>query len=242
MSMPNPRPASSRAAGRPSRSASNTSTPHVAQTNGEAAPERDNNPDNTHAAPSPVIIKKYANRRLYNTETSCYITLENLADMVRTGREFSVFDAKSGEDITRSVLTQIIVEEENKGRAMLPTTFLRQLIGFYGDSLQSIVPRYLEEAMSTFAHQQQQMRSAVQQTMGSFFPFASSSTLEEVSRQNMAMIEKAMSLFNPFYKGPATPVSEKQEELSSTEQEIIQLKEEIKTLKDQLKREKNAFE
>ncbi|AHJ63884.1 Methyl-accepting chemotaxis protein [Granulibacter bethesdensis] len=241
MSMPNPRPASSRAAGRPSRSVKNASMHHVAQANGEAAPDQDDSQDDSHGAPPPVIIKKYANRRLYNTETSCYITLENLADMVRTGREFSVFDAKSGEDITRSVLTQIIVDEENKGRAMLPTTFLRQLIGFYGDSLQSIVPRYLEEAMSTFAHQQQQMRSAVQHTMGSFFPFASSSTLEEVSRQNMAMIEKAMSLFNPFYKGPETPVSEKQEERFSADQEIIQLKEEIKALKDQLKKAQSNF-
>jgi polyhydroxyalkanoate synthesis repressor PhaR len=146
----------------------------------------------------PVVVKKYANRRLYNTESSSYITLENLADMIRAGRDFVVYDAKSGEDITRGVLTQIIVDEESKGRAMLPTTFLRQLIGLYGDSLQGLVPRYLEQAMATFGRQQEQMRVAMKQTMGNFFPFG----IEEVSRQNMAMMERAMSLFSPLYRAP----------------------------------------
>mgnify|MGYP001600165887 CR=1 FL=1 len=99
----------------------------------------------------PVVVKKYANRRLYNTESSSYITLDTLAEMVRSGRDFVVYDAKTGEDITRTVLTQIIVEEESKGRAMLPTGFLRQLIGFYGDSMQSVVPKYLEQAMGAVA-------------------------------------------------------------------------------------------
>ena len=99
----------------------------------------------------PVVVKKYANRRLYNTESSSYITLDSLAEMVRIGRDFVVYDAKSGEDITRSVLTQIIVEEESKGKAMLPTGFLRQLIGFYGDSMQGVVPNYLETAMSALS-------------------------------------------------------------------------------------------
>src|ERR1700750_1827958 len=107
----------------------------------------------------PVVVKKYANRRLYNTESSSYITLDNLAEMVRLGRDFVVYDAKSGDDITRSVLTQIIVEEEGKGQNLLPTTFLRQLIGFYGGSMQGLVPKYLDEAMSAFAQQQEQMRS-----------------------------------------------------------------------------------
>jgi polyhydroxyalkanoate synthesis repressor PhaR len=150
-------------------------------------------PDNKPTAP-PVVVKKYANRRLYNTESSSYITLETLAEMVREGRDFVVYDAKTGDDITRGVLTQIIVEEENKGRAMLPTGFLRQLIGFYGDSVQTLVPRYLEQALSSFARQQEQMRQAVTQTMGSFFPFGR----EEVGRQNLAMMERAMSLFAPF--------------------------------------------
>ena len=149
------------------------------------------------AAQPLVVVKKYANRRLYNTETSSYITLENLADMVRAGRDFAVYDAKSGEDITRSVLTQIIVEEESKGRALLPTAFLRQLIGFYGDSMQTLVPRFLEQAMSNFAQQQQEVRAAVQKTMGNFFPFGG---IEEVQRQNLAMMERAMSLFNPLYR------------------------------------------
>jgi polyhydroxyalkanoate synthesis repressor PhaR len=142
----------------------------------------------------PVVVKKYANRRLYNTETSSYITLENLAEMVRVGRDFVVYDAKSSEDITRSVLTQIIVEEESKGTSMLPTNFLRQLIGFYGDSLQGVVPRYLESAMSNFARQQQQMRQVMQQTFSPFLPMG----VEEMGRQNIALMERAMSMFNPF--------------------------------------------
>ena len=153
--------------------------------------------DSPGPAQPQVVVKKYANRRLYNTESSSYITLDNLAEMVRKGRDFVVYDAKSGDDITRSVLTQIIVEEEGKGRALLPTGFLRQLIGFYGDNMQSLVPKYLEQAMGAFAHQQEQMRRAMQQTMGSFFPF----DMEEVSRQNRAMMDRAMSMFTPFYRG-----------------------------------------
>ncbi len=150
----------------------------------------------------PVVVKKYANRRLYNTESSSYITLDTLAEMVRVGRDFVVYDAKTGEDITRGVLTQIIVEEESKGRAMLPTGFLRQLIGFYGDQMQSLVPRYLEQAMTSFARQQEQVRVAVQQTMGNFFPFGN---IEEVGRQNMAMMERAIHLFSPFgFREPDT--------------------------------------
>ena len=147
-----------------------------------------------NATMTPVVVKKYANRRLYNTESSTYITLDSLAEMVREGRDFVVYDAKSGEDITRSVLTQIIVEEEGKGSAMLPTGFLRQLIGFYGNSLQGLVPGYLEQAMQSFAGQQEQMRTAMQSTMGNFFPF----NVEDVSRQNLAMMETAMSMFKPF--------------------------------------------
>ncbi|TCZ66575.1 polyhydroxyalkanoate synthesis repressor PhaR [Roseicella aquatilis] len=149
----------------------------------------------TETPAQPVVVKKYANRRLYNTESSSYVTLEDLANMVRLGRDFIVFDAKSGEDITRSVLTQIIVEEESKGRSLLPESFLRHLIGFYGDSLQSVLPRYLEFAMAGFARQQEQMRRSVEQAMGGFLPFPG---LEEVGKQNMAMLERAMSLFAPF--------------------------------------------
>ncbi len=147
------------------------------------------------AALPPVVVKKYANRRLYNTEASSYVTLEDLAAMVRQGRDFVVYDAKSGDDITRSVLTQIIVEEEAKGSNLLPESFLRQLIGFYGDSLQGLVPRYLEYAMSGFARQQEEMRRSMTQAMGGFNPFGG---LEELGKQNMAMMERAMSLFAPF--------------------------------------------
>jgi polyhydroxyalkanoate synthesis repressor PhaR len=174
-----------------------------------------------------VVVKKYANRRLYNTETSSYITLDNLADMVRQGRDFVVYDAKTGEDITRSVLTQIIVEEEGKGRALLPTAFLRQLIGFYGDQMQSLVPRFLEQAMGAFSQQQEQMRAAMQKTMGSIgtmFPFGN---MEEVGRQNMAMMERALSLFSPFYRGPETGDT-------SQAQEIAALRAEVESLRQQL--------
>src|SRR6201985_807917 len=147
----------------------------------------------------PVVVKKYANRRLYNTESSSYITLDNLAEMGRVGRDCVVYDAKSGDDITRSVLTQIIVEEEGKGQNLLPTNFLRQLIGLYGGSMQGLVPKYLEHAMTSFAQQQEQMRTAMQKTMGTLFPFGN---MEEVSRQNMAMMERAFSMFTPFYRGP----------------------------------------
>ena len=159
------------------------------------------------AARPPVVVKKYANRRLYNTEASSYVTLDDLAGMVRQGRDFVVYDAKSGEDITRSVLTQIIVEEESKGRNLLPESFLRQLIAFYGDSLQSLVPRYLEMAMSGFARQQEQMRRSMEQAMGGFMPFPTPfANLEEMGKQNMAMMERAMSLFAPFRPGEGGPL------------------------------------
>ena len=188
-------------------------------------------PEAKAAASPPVVVKKYANRRLYNTESSSYITLDNLAEMVRQGRDFVVYDAKTGEDITRGVLTQIIVEEENKGRAMLPTNFLRQLIGFYGDQMQSVVPRYLEQAMTAFSEQQEQMRATMQKTMGSMgtlFPFGN---MEEVSRQNMAMMERAFSLFTPFYRPPGetgggAPRSEA-EEIAELRHEVERLRREL---------------
>jgi polyhydroxyalkanoate synthesis repressor PhaR len=153
---------------------------------------------NSGPADAPVVIKKYANRRLYNTATSTYVTLDDLSTMVKAEKEFVVFDAKSGEDITRSVLTQIIVEEESKGQHLLPIGFLRQLISYYGDSLQSIVPKYLEQSMDSFAGNQEQMRQYLSNAMEGMFPFGS---LEDMSRQNMAFIEKAMSMINPFQAG-----------------------------------------
>jgi polyhydroxyalkanoate synthesis repressor PhaR len=173
----------------------------------------------------PVVVKKYANRRLYNTETSSYVTLDDLAGMVRDGRDFVVYDAKTGEDITRSVLTQIIVEQEGKGQNLLPTTVLRQLIGLYGDNLQSVVPRYLEAAMASFTQQQEQMRDALSKTMGGFMPFqAGVPDLQEVGKQNIAMMERAMSLFAPFAR----------REENAPADETDALKKEIETLRGEL--------
>jgi polyhydroxyalkanoate synthesis repressor PhaR len=147
---------------------------------------------------APVVIKKYANRRLYNTATSAYVTLDHLSQMVKDKTDFVVYDAKTGEDITRSVLTQIIVEEESKGgQTLLPIPFLRQLISFYGDSLQGVVPQYLEMSMTQFARNQEQMRKYLQNAFG-FNPFQQ---FESMGKQNMAMFENAMRMFNPFGKG-----------------------------------------
>ncbi len=166
--------------------------------------ERENGKDQDAAKAKPVTIKKYANRRLYNTATSSYVTLDNLAQMVKEGTEFAVFDAKTGEDITRQVLTHIIVEEESKGQNLLPISFLRHLISFYGDSLQAVVPNYLEHTMQSFARNQEQMRHYLQDAFGGLNPFGN---LEELSKQNLSMIENAMKMFSPFYgpNGSAQP-------------------------------------
>jgi len=150
----------------------------------------------------PITIKKYANRRLYNTGTSTYVTLEDLAAMVKEGEDFIVYDAKTGEDITRSVLAQIIFEQENKeGQSLLPITFLRQLIRFYGDSMQMLVPRYLEQSMQSFTGQQDKFREQMAQAfgVGGFGP------IEEQVRRNMEMFEKAFAMFVPFARGQAKP-------------------------------------
>jgi len=150
---------------------------------------------------APTVIKKYANRRLYHTGTSAYITLEDLAGMVREGDDFVVYDAKSGEDITRSVLTQIIFDQENKegGQNLLPVTFLRQLIKFYGDSLQALVPRYLEFSMENLAREQQKLREQMAQAFG---PAAAFQAMEEQVRTNMAFFSEAMRMFSPFSRRP----------------------------------------
>jgi len=180
-----------------------------------------------------VKIKKYANRRLYNTATSSYVTLEHLCAMVKQNTDFVVHDAKTGEDITRSVLTQIIVEEESKGgQNMLPVAFLRQLISFYGDNLQALVPRYLESSMAAFARNQEQMRTAMQQAFGGMFPFAGGlgtppmasplgsalgsplgspigsplGSIEDISKQNMALMQNALKMWSPFgFEGAVSP-------------------------------------
>lgn len=141
----------------------------------------------------PVIIKKYANRRLYNTETSSYITLDHLAAMTREGRDFKVVDAKSDDDITHNVLTQIIMEEESRGQTMLPVSFLRQLIALYGDSMQAMVPGYLEASMDSFRRNQEQFKSAVEGAFANS-PFANT-PFAEIAKRNMAMFEAATAAF-----------------------------------------------
>jgi polyhydroxyalkanoate synthesis repressor PhaR len=162
--------------------------------------------DTTTKTAEPVTIKKYANRRLYNTGTSTYVTLEDLAAMVKTGEDFVVYDAKTGEDITRSVLTQIIFEQENKeGQNLLPIAFLRQLIRFYGDSMQMLVPRYLEVSLDSLTREQEKFRQQMAQAFGGS-PFGA---LEETVRRNMEMFERAFAMFTPFARresgGAGTP-------------------------------------
>ncbi len=152
----------------------------------------------------PVItIKKYANRRLYNTATSSYVTLEHLAQMVKEGVDFVVLDAKTNEDLTRQVLTQIIIEEEAKGENLLPINFLRQMIGFYGHGMQGLVPRYLDLSMESFSRNQQQIRSYMEETFTGLFPFGDK--ISEMGKRNMAMFEDAMKMFSPFPGAPNYP-------------------------------------
>jgi polyhydroxyalkanoate synthesis repressor PhaR len=144
----------------------------------------------------PITIKKYANRRLYNTASSSYVTLDHLNEMVKEGQDFVVYDAKTGEDITRSVLTQIIFEMEGKGQNMLPIRFLRQLIRYYGDSIQALVPGYLDMSMETFVRNQEAFRTQLTQALtGGANPFKG---FEEQVRHNMALFERTMRMFSPF--------------------------------------------
>ena len=158
-------------------------------------PEPMTKPDTMSKTAEPITIKKYANRRLYNTGTSTYVTLEDLAAMVKTGEDFVVYDAKTGEDITRSVLTQIIFEQENKeGQNLLPITFLRQLIRFYGDSMQMLVPRYLEVSIESLTREQEKFRHQMAQAFG----VGAFTSLEEHVRRNMEMFERTFAMFAPF--------------------------------------------
>ena len=190
-------------------------------------------------AAQPVVIKKYANRRLYNTKTSSYVTLDHLAEMVKAGTEFEVRDARTGEDITRSVLTQIIFEEEAKGQSLLPINFLRQLIGFYGDSLQAFVPGYLDMSMENFSRQQAEMRSRMAQAFG-----AGPQALEAMTRQNLALFEKTMRMFSPFggvggaarepESPPRAPGNGAAEPKAASADDVNELKSEIETMRRQL--------
>ena len=182
----------------------------------------------------PVVVKKYANRRLYNTASSSYVTLEDLAKMTKEGGDFVVYDAKTGEDITRSVLTQIIVEQEQKGQNLLPISFLRQLISFYGDSMQFLVPGYLEQAMIAFARNQEQMRNNLRATFG-VFPFGQ---FEEMGKQNMALFERALKMLSPYARenaGQAEPPPVAKEGTAEAEDpRLRRLEAQIEALRQQL--------
>jgi polyhydroxyalkanoate synthesis repressor PhaR len=188
-----------------------------------------------HSGDSPVVIKKYANRRLYNTQTSSYVTLDHLAQMVKEGTEFEVHDARSGEDITRSVLTQIIFEEEAKGQNLLPIRFLRQLIRFYGDSLQAFVPGYLDLSMESFTKNQEAMRNRIAEALG-----GGSQAIESMTRQNLAMFERAMQMFSPFAPPRGRGAEDEARANGSVEtkprqsEEIAELKSEIEAMRRQL--------
>ena len=194
----------------------------------------------------PIVIKKYANRRLYNTATSSYVTLDHLCQMVKEDVDFAVYDAKTGEDITRSVLTQIIVEEESKGTNLLPINFLRQLIGFYGHNMQAVVPSYLEHMMQAFAANQDRMRQQMQDTMSGMFPFGGD--LQRMGEQNAALFESALKMFTPFggtgeggqraggddqASGGATETSEAAQ-AEAAEQSLHALKQQVDLLQQQL--------
>jgi len=183
-----------------------------------------------------AVVKKYANRRLYNTATSSYVTLDDLSKMVRAGDHFVVYDAKSGEDLTRSILTQIILEEDSKGRNLLPINFLRQVIGFYDDSLRAFLPRYLELSMENFARNQEQIRRYIEGTLGRFFPMG---PFEDMARQNMELFQRAATMFTPLpganengdLEAPTSPTTEVD---AKTSNQIKQLNEKIEDLQQQI--------
>ena len=180
----------------------------------------------------PITIKKYANRRLYNTGTSTYVTLEDLAVMVKNGEDFLVFDAKTGEDITRSVLAQIVSEQESKeGQSLLPIAFLRQLIRFYGDSMQMMVPSFLEQSMSSLTSQQGKFREQITQAFG----VGGFGTLEDQVRRNMEMFEKTFAMFAPPFArggkpGAAAPATDK----PATGGEMDELKQQLDEMQKRL--------
>jgi polyhydroxyalkanoate synthesis repressor PhaR len=194
--------------------------------------------DQTAAGGDPVIIKKYANRRLYNTAASTYVTLEDLAEMVREEVDFLVYDAKSGEDITRSVLTQIIFEQEAKGQNLLPAQFLRQLIRFYDDSMQALVPRFLEMSLESLTREQEKLRAQMVQAIGGD-PL---DAMEKQVQKNLAMFQEAMSMFAPFGTGSTAPeptggdksASPAKSESADAPEDIDALREQLASLQTKL--------
>lgn len=185
--------------------------------------------DDKNKNDGPVVIKKYANRRLYNTQTSSYVTLDHLAAMVKEGTEFEVQDARTGEDITRSVLTQIIFEEEAKGQSLLPIKFLRQLIRFYGDSLQTFVPGYLDMSMDSFTKNQGAMRDRIAEALG-----GGNQMVENMTRQNLQMFENAMAMFTPFGAAGKPETGKPSAKPAQGTEDISDLKEEMEAMRRQL--------
>jgi len=187
--------------------------------------------DNTQKEAEAIVIKKYANRRLYNTATSSYVTLDHLSSMVKEGTLFVVYDAKTNDDITRSVLTQIIFEEEAKGQNLLPINFLRQLIRYYGDSLQSVVPDYLDMSMRSFTNNQEKMREALPNNLLENPLYRQ---FEEMGRQNMAMFSQAMKMFSPPGFGTAEDAAQNAEETPPAAAPADETTQMMKQLQEQL--------
>jgi polyhydroxyalkanoate synthesis repressor PhaR len=176
------------------------------------------------STPEPIIIKKYANRRLYNTETSSYITQADLALLIRLGREIEVVDAKSGADLTRQTLAQIILDEESKGAAMLPVNFMKQVIGFYDNSMQTILPHYLEMTMDVFKQNQARMREETNKSLGAFSPFMQLEAVQQMQRAQLEQMQQVMGLFNPFLKATGTAASDKDKRIAELEAELAKLR------------------
>jgi len=188
-------------------------------------------------AETPIIIKKYANRRLYNTGTSAYVTLDHLSDLVKQEIPFVVQDAKSGEDITRQILTQIIFEHESRGQSLLPQEFLRQIIRFYGDNLQAYVPSYLNMSIDSFTRSRERMRDAMTRAMsGGANPMGlgAMGLFEEQIRQNMAMFENAAKMFNPFIPGMPGMTEAPKAEPAGDDGEIADLKKQLESMQKKI--------
>lgn len=190
---------------------------------------------------APTVIKKYANRRLYNTGTSTYVTLEDLAEMVKDGEDFIVNDAKSGEDLTHAVLTQIIFEQEGKtGQAMLPISVLRQLISFYGDQMQMVLPSYLEHSMALFSKEQERIREQMTSVVGKTpmeIVASGQQMIEEQTRRNMDMFRNAMQMFSPFTATPGEPesaASEAKSEKSASPEDLKAMRDQIAAMQRKL--------
>jgi polyhydroxyalkanoate synthesis repressor PhaR len=196
--------------------------PHVAEAKPKTEPE-------SESPAEPVVIKKYANRRLYNTATSSYVTLDSLSDMVRKGVDFIVQDAKTGDDITRAVLTQIIFEQENRGEHLLSVQFLRRLIRFYNHSMQTFLPAYLDMSMESFAKGQENWREQIAKAWGGKNPVAA---FEEQARQNMALFEQALKMWAPFAPAAAKPKPEV--EAAESADSLAEMKRQLDAMQKQL--------